>query len=76
MELSKFELFPIVIRAIHLEDETDAICSMHEGDEKCIQGFSPETSTGETTWETQVDERIALKYILGVQDMRVWTGVS
>jgi hypothetical protein len=34
---------------------------MHERDEKCIQNFSQETSTEETTLEIYEDMRIELK---------------
>jgi hypothetical protein len=44
---------PDIIHVIKSRREMGRICSTYGAEERCVQGFSGETSGKETTWKTQ-----------------------
>ena len=55
--------------------EPDAVCCKREGKQKCLQGFSGDTSGKDTTQKIQATQYFDIKRGLKKQDQRMWTGL-
>jgi hypothetical protein len=74
-ELHNLYTSPNIIRVIESRDEMGRPCSMHGRNLKYVQNFGRKPQRREHSEDLGVDGRI-LKWILGKQSEKVWTGFS